>query len=105
MGNINPGITVDQNGVGAMRAGIHRNSYDSRGNGVFIDDESRRRLAAQDLRSCTVEVPLSATSFWRKSFHSIRWTQLALWNPGPTRAHMSGFWEPGFPKLARVTVI
>jgi hypothetical protein len=45
--------------VGAMPTGIHRNSYNSRGNGIFLCDESRRRLAAQDLRRRRLDLPLS----------------------------------------------
>jgi hypothetical protein len=48
---------------------IHGNGYDSRGDGIFLDDESRRWLAAQDLRRCAVDVPVSA-SLIGKNGHS-----------------------------------
>ena len=49
-----------------MRARIHGNGYDSRGNGVFLDNEFRPRLTAQNLRSRPVDVPVNATPFLAK---------------------------------------
>ena len=68
VGNINPGRYSGPEWVGTMRTGIHGNSYNSRGNGIFLCDESRRRLAAQDLRSRTLDVPLTLTFLGENHF-------------------------------------
>src|ERR1700693_566766 len=59
-----------------MPAGIHGNSYNSRGNGIFLYDESRRRLAAQDLRRRGVDLPVSNAFFWQTLRASIKQSEV-----------------------------
>ena len=66
VGNINPGVTVDQNGLAQCLPGFAGTATISRGDAIFLDDESRRRLAAQDLRRRAVDVPVSASLDWQK---------------------------------------
>src|ERR1700730_222275 len=82
-GKHKPGRYGGPERVGAMRARIHGNGYDSRGSGIFPDDEPRLRLAAQDLRSRTVDVPVSATSFLAKTLH---FSSLSHADPKKTRS-------------------
>lgn len=65
-GKHKPGDYRGPERVGAMRARIHGEGYDSRGNGVFID-ESRRWIAAQNLRSRPLDVPVNVISFLPKN--------------------------------------